>query len=126
MKTRKVFYYGKFGLFGLIGLAAFTLVVMLLWNWLVPLLFKGPEVNYWQTLGLLILSKILLTGVIGHGHHPRPAHVREWHDPRGEHPWHGHPWGDRESWKRKFEEKMNGKAEDPAEDRTGDQADQDP
>ncbi len=37
-----------------------TLVVMLLWNWLVPVLFTGPHITYFEALGLLILSKILL------------------------------------------------------------------
>ena len=36
---------------------------MTLWNWLVPELFNGPVLNYWQTLGLFILSKILLAGI---------------------------------------------------------------
>lgn len=34
-------------------------VTMLLWNWLVPLLFKGPPITFWQALGLFVLSKIL-------------------------------------------------------------------
>lgn len=32
---------------------------MYLWNWLVPTLFNGPVINFWQTLGLLALSRIL-------------------------------------------------------------------
>jgi len=31
-----------------------------LWNWLVPELFAGPVVTFWQTAGLLALSKIFL------------------------------------------------------------------
>jgi hypothetical protein len=73
---------------------------MLLWNWLVPELFSGPVLNYWQTLGILVLSKILLTGV-GHGHRDsRPWKSRD-------HRWsHRHPGSE---WRKKFEEKMNGK-----------------
>jgi hypothetical protein len=37
-------------------------VVMILWNWLIPLLFHGPEVNFPETLGLLLLSRIFLGG----------------------------------------------------------------
>jgi hypothetical protein len=37
----------------------FGLVIMWLWNWLMPLIFGLPEVTYWQGLGLLILSSIL-------------------------------------------------------------------
>jgi hypothetical protein len=48
----------------LVGLA-----VMLLWNQLVPELFHGPELRYWQALGLLILSRLLVGGLRGgHGH----------------------------------------------------------
>ena len=31
-----------------------------LWNWLVPELFAGPMITFWQTAGLLLLSKIFL------------------------------------------------------------------
>jgi hypothetical protein len=49
------------------------LIVMLLWNELVPALFNGPVITYWQAVGLLILSKILFHGFGGrhHGHHHR-------------------------------------------------------
>jgi hypothetical protein len=43
-------------------------VVMCLWNWLVPGLFGGPTVGFWQALGLLVLSRILFGGLKGHGH----------------------------------------------------------
>lgn len=33
---------------------------MYLWNILIPELFNGPVLNFWQTLGLLALSKIFL------------------------------------------------------------------
>jgi hypothetical protein len=101
MKARGVFYFGKFLIMGVAFLALFTYVVMLLWNWLVPELFNGPLLTYWQTLGILVLSKILLTG-IGHGHRDsRPWRSKDYR-------WsHRHPGSE---WRRKFEEKMNGKA----------------
>ncbi len=37
----------------------FGLVVMLLWNWLMPMIFGLPVVTYWQGLGVLALSCIL-------------------------------------------------------------------
>jgi hypothetical protein len=40
---------------------------MSLWNWLVPALFNGPKLTFWQALGLLVLSKILLSGFGGSG-----------------------------------------------------------
>jgi Ca2+/H+ antiporter, TMEM165/GDT1 family len=62
-----------------------SLVVMLLWNALVPELFRGPVIAYWQAVGLLILSHILL---------------------RGWSPWrHRHGWR-HDRWKKKFEERI--------------------
>lgn len=40
----------------------FIMATMYLWNWLVPELFSGPVINFWQTAGLLALSKILFGG----------------------------------------------------------------
>ena len=37
----------------------FAWITYLLWNWLVPVLFNGPIISYWQALGLLTLTKIL-------------------------------------------------------------------
>jgi len=42
-------------------------LVMLLWNWLLPPLFGGPVVTFWQALGLLALSRILFGGFGRHG-----------------------------------------------------------
>lgn len=97
MRTKKVFLYGKYvlwGILGLVAIAGFGFVVMWLWNWLIPELFNGPMISYWQTVGLLVLSKILFSG-IGHGH------SRDHRDQSR-----------REYWKRKFHNKMNGIAED--------------
>jgi hypothetical protein len=53
-------------------------LVRMLWNWLLPPLFGVPEVTYWQALGLLALSRILVGGFgLGGGHHrsePRFKH----------------------------------------------------
>jgi hypothetical protein len=43
----------------------FGWVTMFLWNYLVPPIFNGPEINFWQSLGLLLLSKILFGGFGG-------------------------------------------------------------
>jgi hypothetical protein len=48
-----------------------ALAVMLLWNSLVPELFRGPALQFWQALGLLLLSRILFGGLrrgSWHGH----------------------------------------------------------
>jgi hypothetical protein len=41
-------------------------VVMSLWNWLIPALFGGPMLHFWQALGLLALTRILV-GRVGRG-----------------------------------------------------------
>lgn len=88
----------------MLGVAAvfgFTYVVMLLWNALVPELFNGPIVNYWQTMGLLVLSKIIFSG-IGGGKGDKSGHPRS-HRCEDDFP--------RSKWRKKFEAKMNGKVE---------------
>ena len=62
--------------------ALLSLAVMLLWNALVPQLFHGPTLQYWQALGLLLLSRILFGGLRGRG-------------------WHGH-WRQR-MWRERWE-----------------------
>jgi hypothetical protein len=61
-------YILKCGLFVLLAVVVIGFITKLLWNWLVPTLFSGPEINYWQALGLLILSKILFWGLGGKRH----------------------------------------------------------
>jgi hypothetical protein len=51
----KMFFW-FLAMIALVGLA-----VMELWNWLIPELFNGNMINYWQALGLLALAR-LLTG----------------------------------------------------------------
>jgi len=43
----------------------FGYITMTLWNWLVPPVFNGNVINYWQALGLLLLAKILFGGFGG-------------------------------------------------------------
>ncbi|MBX2965924.1 MAG: hypothetical protein KF845_07245 [Cyclobacteriaceae bacterium] len=50
---------------------------MYLWNWLIPALFNGPVLTFWQTLGLLALAKIFFWTFGGrHRHH---CHARNQH-----------------------------------------------
>lgn len=60
-------------LFGICGAALITWVVMLLWNWLMPMIFHLGVITYWQSLGLLVLAKILFGGH-GHGGHMHRFH----------------------------------------------------
>jgi hypothetical protein len=63
----------KFVLFAVLAGGIFSFVVMWLWNRLMPALFGLHVLSFWQALGLLILSKILLSGF-----HGRPAFSRDW------------------------------------------------
>ena len=47
------------------ALGLFGLVVMSLWNWLMPALFGVRLITFWQALGVLVLSRILLGGFHG-------------------------------------------------------------
>lgn len=50
-------------------LAVLSLVVMLLWNALIPSLFTGPVLGFWQAAGLLVLCRVLFGGFRPHGRH---------------------------------------------------------
>ena len=78
----------------LIALTGFSLITMLLWNSLFPVIFHLPQISFWQAVGLLILSRLLF-GFSGpwRGHHggfmrekwghmsqqEREAFVQRWH-----------------------------------------------
>ncbi len=47
---------------GLIALVAFSTVLMLLWNVLIPDIFGLTTINFWQAGGLAIISKMLFGG----------------------------------------------------------------
>jgi membrane protein implicated in regulation of membrane protease activity len=70
MKALKVLKYVGFGILGLGFITLAVFITMSLWNALIPALFHGPVLTFWQTAGLFILSKILLTGVAP-GRHDR-------------------------------------------------------
>ena len=71
--------------FVLVAATVLGLVVMGLWNALVPELFHGPNISFWQGVGLLVLAHILLRGWV---------------------PWRfGHGWR-HERWRRRFDEKL--------------------
>jgi len=52
-------------LFVAAAILVFGFVVMSLWNWLMPSLFGWRVIDFWQALGLLVLSRILLGGFRG-------------------------------------------------------------
>ncbi len=54
----------------------FGLVVMLLWNWLMPALFGLHALTYWQAWGLVLLAHILFKAGPGHRGHERAEDER--------------------------------------------------
>jgi hypothetical protein len=57
----------KFAVFGVIALALGSVIVMLLWNGILPSLFNLRTITFFQAAGLLLLSRILFGGFRGHG-----------------------------------------------------------
>ena len=84
METNDTIYERKYGylrIFRIIGLVIggiitavflafiFGYFVMLLWNWLMPMLFGLPEITYWHAFGIIILARLLFGGHhYGHDH----------------------------------------------------------
>ena len=54
---------------GVLAIGVVGAAVMLLWNALLPALFGTPMIGFWQALGLLVLSRILVGGLRGRGGH---------------------------------------------------------
>ncbi|MEZ4923193.1 MAG: hypothetical protein R2780_08500 [Crocinitomicaceae bacterium] len=55
------------GMLGFIALGG--LVVMLLWNGIMPAVFGLGMVTFWQALGMLILGRLLFGGFKKHRHY---------------------------------------------------------
>jgi len=58
----------KFGILALVVIAGFGQAVLQLWNWLMPAIFGLPSLHFWQAVGLLALSRILVGGMRGGPH----------------------------------------------------------
>lgn len=63
-------------LFGIAAVAGITAVVMLLWNAILPEVTGVKVINYWQAMGILVLSKILFGG-FGPSKHRRKNRMRK-------------------------------------------------
>ena len=68
---------------GLFIFAFFMLVFgfafLYLWNALIPDLFGGPTISYWQGIGLILLSKALFGSWSSGGEHKYKRHHRSKH-----------------------------------------------
>ena len=63
MKSKWILKGLKFAAFAALAVAGLGLLVVGLWNVLVPDLFGGPYITFWQAIGLLALVRLLLVGV---------------------------------------------------------------
>ena len=54
----------------ILAFAGFIYITMLLWNGLLPVLFHLPPITFWQAAGLMILTRLLFSGV---------RHHKDWH-----------------------------------------------
>jgi hypothetical protein len=52
--------------------------VMWLWNWLMPALFRLPRINFWQAVGLLLLSHILFKSHLMGNRPPEKRNQGRW------------------------------------------------
>ncbi|MCI1639725.1 MAG: hypothetical protein LKI42_00415 [Bacteroidales bacterium] len=50
-------------LFFIIATLVLGLVIMLLWNAIIPGMFGIPEITFWKAIGLFILARILFGGI---------------------------------------------------------------
>lgn len=104
MQRKNWIKYGIGFLFA--GAAMITLMgfaTMWLWNWLIPELFNGSTVTFWQAIGLIALGK-LLTGFMGMGRHGWSKHKHGgWNHEKAKY------------WKQRMDEKMSSLSEEERE-----------
>lgn len=74
MKWHLIRHALKIAAFLVVALGVAGFAVMMLWNGLVPSLFGGPTLGFWQAVGVLVLSRILVGGLRGGGHHHHWRH----------------------------------------------------
>ena len=102
----------RFFFFPLIPIAAallFGLIVMLLWNAILPQVTNAPPLGYWQAVGLLVLCRILFGNFRGR---PQFGPGREW---RGGPPWRSKWMNMSDEEKAKFREEWRKRCGPPGD-----------
>jgi len=97
-------------------IAVLSFVVMSLWNALIPALFHGPIVTFWQAVGLLVLSKILFGGFRGRGGHG--WHGRRWRGEMWRQKWESMTPEERDRLRARFKHRCGWSSEDPPSEQT--------
>jgi len=80
--VRRIVMVPVFAMVFLLVLALMSMVVMSLWNGLLPVLFGWKMIGYWQAVGLIVLSRLLFGGFGGRRGLGGPWRHRNWE--RGE------------------------------------------
>src|SRR5258706_1737536 len=74
----------KVALLVVLAVTVLAFIVMSLWNWLMPAITGWKAIDFWQALGLLVLSRILFGLRAGfgfrHGGHWRGRMAERWHN----------------------------------------------
>lgn len=83
MRPWWLYKIGKVLLIVVVAVTVLGFGTMLLWNALIPELFNGPTLTFWQAAGLLVLAHVLFRGWGSHSFRHRSSH-----------------------WRRRFEEKL--------------------
>ena len=109
MGALKIFRIVGITVIGIITAVIFALVfgyfVMLLWNWLMPVIFSLKVIDYWQAFGIVLLARLIFGSFGEHWHsdHPHDVHKHEVHrhddDDEHIHPRFHHMSHVREYWK---------------------------
>jgi len=97
MKASKILKFTGFTLLRVALIILVLFITMYLWNWLIPGLFHGPILTFWQTAGLIVLSKIFFSGII-------PGHGGGKHYDRAHGGFHDEVRPSREEWWKRFNE----------------------
>ncbi len=72
MKKYQILKCIQIALWATLAALGIGFIVMMLWNCLIPELFGGPAISFFQALGILLLAKILFGGFKkGGGHCPQ-------------------------------------------------------
>ncbi|HMK03819.1 MAG TPA: hypothetical protein VK489_06490 [Ferruginibacter sp.] len=77
MKRSRMKRGGMFFLLFIVAVPLFGLLVMSLWNAILPEVIGVRSITFWQALGILLLSKILFGG-FGGRHHGREQGRQKW------------------------------------------------
>lgn len=97
----------KIAMFAVMAIAVLFLlgfVVQGLWNWLMPPIFGLKVIGYWQSLGLILLGKLLFGGFSGgRGGHHRGGRMGDRWEQRMRERWEQMTPEEREQFRQRFQ-----------------------